>query len=180
MSRIRTLADILSRDDDEQEVYHTDQSLRNQRAKQGFFTAKAHSFDFLHLIKCWKDIVGPMLAQNTIPLKIKAGQLYVLTKHSVFAQELSFVDQVIIEKIKKDFPSFEKQIEKIRYITGNFSAEEFNRHPNKKAANDLSQKKQPHPFDPIYRQKLLKAQSFFADVEDSEMRELLIKAYLAN
>jgi hypothetical protein len=179
MTKMRTLAEILSKDDDSEELYHTDQQWRAKRASWGRFTKVAHTFDFIHLVKNWKDIVGAMLSENTIPLKIKNNQLYILTKHAVFSQELSFMEQMIIQKIEETFPNFKGKIKKIRFSTGDFSSEEFN-NVQKQHEKQTSQKpKEPNRFDPNYRKKLMHAQKLFSDIEDEEMRELLIQAYLA-
>lgn len=180
MSKIRTIAEILSQDDDSEELYPSDQRRRNYRAKLGRYTRNTHTFDFIHLVKNWEKIVGTMLAQNTIPLKIKNAQLFILTKHAVFSQELSFMDQMIIKKIEEMFPAFQGKIKKVRFSTGNFSSEEFNRFQDKKKQQEQKIKTPTgHRFDPNYRNKKAKAVQLFSDIEDEEIKELLIQVYLA-
>ena len=132
MTKIRSIADILSHDDNSEELYHTDEARRKRRAKMGRFTKSSNTFDFIHLVKNWDKIVGPMLAQNTIPLKIKSRNLFILTKHAVFSQELGFMVQLIIDKIEEQFPNFKGQIKKIRFASGDYSSEEFNAIKEKK------------------------------------------------
>lgn len=60
-----------------------------------FSKEKSHlsdSFDFLALIRAWKDIAGAKLSEHTIPLKNQNGVLIVLSNHSAFANELSFME----------------------------------------------------------------------------------------
>ena len=182
MNKMRSLSEILSKDDDSEELYRSDQYRRKKRAGLGGFTKTGHGFDFIHLVKNWEQIVGKMLSQNTIPLKIKNSQLFILTKHAVFSQELSFMDQMIIKKIEDSFPIFQGRIKKIRFSTGNFSSEEFNSAQKEKLNQDqknLNKKNIQHPFNPKFRQKKAHAQSLFADIEDEEIKDLLIKVYLA-
>lgn len=179
MSKMRSIGEILSQDDDSEELYSTDQRRRKSRANRGRFTRNAHSFDFIHLVKNWEKIVGTMLSQNTIPLKIKNNNLFILTKHAVFSQELSFMDQMIIKKIEEMFPIFQDKIKKVRFSTGNFSSEEFNQFQNKKKMQKVAENtKKSHRFDPNYRRKKMQADQLFSDIEDQEMKDLLIQIYL--
>lgn len=181
MSKMRSLGEIFSQDDNSEELYSSDQRRRKSRANLGRFTRFAHTFDFIHLVKNWEKIVGTMLSQNTIPLKIKNNQLFILTKHAVFSQELSFMDQMIIKKIEEMFPAYKGKIKKVRFSTGNFSSDEFNQlqDKKKKQVNISKAQKGGHRFDPNFRNKKAKAEDFFSDIEDDEMRELLIQVYLA-
>lgn len=182
MSKMRSIGEILSQDDDSEELYSTDQRRRKGRAKLGRFTRNAHTFDFIHLVKNWEQIVGTMLSQNTIPLKIKNHNLFILTKHAVFSQELSFMDQMIIKKIEDLFPAFNGKIKKVRFSTGNFSSDEFNQFQSKKNTQAGVEKpqKQAHRFDPNYRKKKMHAEQIFSDIEDEEIKDLLIQVYLAD
>ena len=180
MTKVRSIAEILSQDDNSEELYHTDQAYRKKRAQLGRFTKSSQTFDFIHLVKNWDKIVGPMLAQNTIPLKIKNGNLFILTKHAVFSQELSFMTQLIISKIEENFPNFKGKIKKIRFSSGDYSSEEFNTIKESRPGKDHVSVKKHHPFDPRFRQKKLQAEALFSDIEDQEIKDLLVQIYLAD
>lgn len=181
MTKMRTLGEILTQDDNSEELYHTDQQKRRYRASRGRFTKDPHTFDFIHLVKRWEELVGPMLAQNTIPLRIKNSQLYVLTKHAVFSQELSFMEQLLIQKIEDTFTGFKNKIKKIRFVTGNFSSEEFNQFQQKTIEKAPQENKSSaHRFDPHYRQRKAQVSQFFSDIDDPEIQELLVQICLTN
>ena len=136
-------------------------------------------FDFIHLVKKWDSIVGKMLADNTMPLKIKRSNLYILTKHSIFSTELSMMSPLIIQKIEQEFPYFKGQIKKISFSHGDFSAEEFKK--LKEEAPGVIKtlpKKESHQFDPQFRARKQEVETMFSDVEDEEVRNLLIKITL--
>lgn len=178
MKKMKSLAQILSSSKSEEEVYSTDNKKRWWRAKKGFYSRDPHLFDFIHLVKAWEEIVGKMLAQNTVPLRIKNNDLYIATKHSIFSQELGFMGPMIIEKIEHMFPSFNGKIKKIRFTHSNYSSEEFNELKGQKTQNIVKEKPLPHPFDPKFRARKAQVEEMFKDVEDDEVRKLLINITL--
>jgi len=95
MNDLKMLYDILGRDDTKEEVYTTDQKKRYWRSQKGQYSKTKGLFNFLQLIKDWESIVGPMMAKNTVPLKVKSKTLFISTKHAIFAQELGFLTPVI-------------------------------------------------------------------------------------
>jgi hypothetical protein len=179
MTKMRSLAEILSSNDDSEELYTTDNVRRKKRAQMGRFTKSSATLDFIHLVKNWDKIVGPMLAQNTIPLRVKSGNLFILTKHAVFSQELSLMSQLIIDKVEELFPSFRGHIKKVRFSTGDYSSEEFNNMKDKNNSNPPPNPKH-HPFDPKYRMKKKQADALFSDIDDEEIKQLLVQVYLAD
>ncbi len=72
-------------------------------------------FDFIQLTQQWPDIVGPWLGQFTRPLKLSQGLFIIVTKHSVFAQELSYMEGTLKQKIEGHFPKLQGEITKIRF-----------------------------------------------------------------
>ena len=182
MKKLKSLADILSSSNEDEELYVSEKSKRKWRANKGLYSKQAHLFDFIHLVNRWELIVGKMLSQNTIPIKIKRSVLYVLTKHSVFSHELSLMSPLIIQKIEDNFPYFKGQIKKINYSSGNYSSEEFNKLKNERegANKEAPKKDAPHPFDPKFRARKSQVQKMFEDVEDEQIKELLIKITLDN
>lgn len=53
--------------------------------------------------KSWNAIVGEHVAQNSVPIKVENGVLYVSVKNSVWRQELSMRKPQILKKIEEEF-----------------------------------------------------------------------------
>jgi hypothetical protein len=134
------------------------------------------SFDFLSLIRAWKDIAGAKLSEHTIPLKNQNGTLIVLSNHSAFANELSFMELPLKKKIFEKFPALEKHIVSIKFIvdTTHFAKqyEQFVTPVEKKKAQTL------HPYSPEFRKLKKEAEELFIDVEDAEVKEKMISLYI--
>ena len=177
MKHLKSISDILNNYSDTDEVYTTDQKKKLWRKSKGYFTRDENTFSFIHLIKAWEEIVGKLLADNSIPLKIKNGTLFVSTKHQIFAQEMSFLDQTIIDKIHARFPDLRKNITKIKYINNEFTLQDFNQPTHQKKSKPI--KKKLHPFSPEYKQRLYLANELFEDIEDQEVKDALMKYYLS-
>jgi phosphoenolpyruvate synthase/pyruvate phosphate dikinase len=178
MKKMKSLAEILSSSKSDEEVYSSENKKRFWRAKKGYYSRDPHLFDFIHLVKSWEAIVGKMLAENTVPLRIKNNDLYIATKHSIFSQELGFMGPMIIEKIEHMFPAFNGKIKKIRFTHSNYSSDEFNELKGQKVQNQKEKKPAPHPFDPKFRARKMEVEEMFKDVEDDEVRKLLISITL--
>ena len=54
---------------------------------------------FQHLLQCWTQVVGSVVAAQTRPLSIYRGVLKVATASSVWSQNLNFERQRILEKL---------------------------------------------------------------------------------
>jgi hypothetical protein len=178
VKKIKSLAEILSSSNSDDELYISENYKRKKRAQKGYYSRKENLFDFIHLVNRWETIVGKMLADNTIPLKIKRSTLYILTKHSIFSQELSLMSQMIIQKIEESFPNFRGQIKKISFSSGNFSSDEFNKIKVENHMEPKKEKEAPHPFDPKFRARKKQVEQMFDDVEDEEVKNLLINIAL--
>jgi predicted nucleic acid-binding Zn ribbon protein len=60
---------------------------------------------FQLLLKYWPDVVGVTVAAHTRPVSIQRKILWVATSSAVWAQELSFSRQRILEKLNGQLPS---------------------------------------------------------------------------
>lgn len=172
---IKTISDILSHMDEKTEVYKTDHEYYNKRKRRGIYSRNDGIFDFLFLVKNWEEIVGKMLSENTIPLRIKNNNLIIMTKHSIFSQELSLISPLIIQKIEENFPIFEGKIKNIKFSNGKYSADDFN---TKKEKIKKTPHKRLHRFDPNLQSKKLKAKEIFKDIDDEEMQEILERLFI--
>jgi hypothetical protein len=151
-------------------------SARISRAKTK--KKSADIFDFLELINNWELVVGPKLVEHTIPLKLKNKNLTVLTSHPVFAQQLSFMEKGIIDKIEVSFPAIKGQIRKIFFQADN-------RHflQKKKQANIKKEKKETfekkwHKQSPQYKKLVAKADDLLSAIQDQEVKESLKSIYI--
>ena len=177
MKHTKSLGEVLAHAGDEEEVYTSDQIRRLKRAKRGRFSKTKGLFDFIYLIRSWDKIVGELMAKNTIPHKIMRSTLIVMTKHSIFAQELSFMGPQIIQKIEENIPELKGKIQKIKFSHANFSWDEFKSSQFKKVSKGTSRPKL-HPHSPQYKLKMKRAQEVFNDIEDDEVKELLTSLFM--
>lgn len=134
------------------------------------------SFDFLALIRAWKDIAGGKLSEHTIPLKNQNGTLIILSNHSAFANELSYMEIPLKKKIFEKFPALEKHILSIKFIVDSthFSKqyEQFVAPIEKKKTQAL------HPYSPEFRKLKKEAEELFGHIEDQEIKEKMISLYI--
>lgn len=148
-------------------------------SKGGVKNSLAESFDFLSLIKAWREIAGDKLSTHTIPLKNQNGTLIILSNHSAFANELSFMELPLKKKIFERFPSLEKSILSIKFIvdTTHFQTqyEQFIV-PMEKIEKRNSTLL--HPFSPEYRRLKKEGEEFFKDIDDSELKEKMVSLYI--
>jgi hypothetical protein len=132
------------------------------------------TFDFLNLIEKWPSIVGPKLALVTCPLKIKFDSLFIITKHSIFSQELSFLSEEIKKEIFKIFPHLNKVITKLVFQTQEsfFQQKEESLLSKKELVNKL------HPQSPLYRIRKNQAEKIFNEIDDNEIKKLLTSIFI--
>lgn len=139
----------------------------------------ADSFDFISLIKAWKEIAGEKLSEHTIPLKNQNGTLMILSNHSAFANELSFMELPLKKKIFARFPNLEKSISNIKFIV---DSTHFQKQYLQFVAPMEKIKKQNdsllHPYSPEFRRLKKEADEFFAEIEDPEVREKMVSLYI--
>lgn len=139
----------------------------------------SEGFDFIGLIKSWKEIAGEKLSEHTIPLKNQNGTLLVLSNHSAFANELSFMELPLKKKIFAKFPELEKSILNIKFVV---DSTHFSKQYAQFAAPKEAVKKQNenllHPFSPEFRKRKKEAEEMFAHIDDPEIKERMISLYI--
>lgn len=143
--------------------------LKRDELKQFYQT-----FDFLDLINKWPQIVGEKLAAVTSPLKLKQDALYVMTKHPVYSQQLSFLSEEIKSEIFKVFPRLQSILKRIVFQT----QENYFQEKSKITEQQLEATNRLHPQSPRYKILRLEAEKFFKDIEDHEVRERLISIFI--
>jgi hypothetical protein len=150
---------------------HSENSFKKEK---GSFTKE--SFDFLSLIRSWKDIAGNKLSEHTIPLKNQNGTLVILSNHSAIANELSYMELPLKRKIFEKFPNLEKSILSIKFIIDSThfqkQYQQFIVPTEKKKIQNL------HPFSPEFRKLKKEAVDFFLDIEDADLKEKMISLYI--
>jgi hypothetical protein len=142
--------------------------------KRDEMTSFYQTFDFLELIEKWPEIVGAKLSNVTSPLKLKQDTLFIVTKHSIYSQELSFVSEQIKEETFKFFPKLRNIIKKIAYQT----QEKFFEEQKKEAQRVAEVVQKLHPQSPRFKLLKIEAEKIFHDVEDAEIRTRLISLYI--
>jgi len=136
------------------------------------------SFDFLSLIECWPEIVGERLAKHTMPLKNNNGYLTILTNHSAFSQQLSFMDNILKKKIIQKFPSLTGKIKKIYFQANSTHFEQKIEILNKRKKNQSTKLEIPHKFSPTYKKLYALALEEFSDIDDEELKQQFISIYI--
>lgn len=137
------------------------------------------SFDFISLIKSWPKIAGEKLSEHTIPLKNQNGTLLILSNHSAFANELSYMEIPLKNKIFATFPSLQQSIQKIKFIvdTTHFNQQFL----NFAAPLEKIKKKNEtllHPYSPEFRRLKKEAENLFSDIQEIEIKEQMISLYI--
>lgn len=174
---MKSLAEVLTKSSRSEELYTSDQKHNQRRAQKGYYTRGENTFDFINLIKNWENIVGGVLAQNSIPLKIRKKTLFINTKHPIFAQEMGFISPKIIEKLKEHYPSL-THIDKIKFFHNEFITD-FNQ-INLKSEQNKIKKKKLHPYSPEFKRKQQEACELFDEIEDADVKKALKEFYLNN
>ena len=139
----------------------------------------SESFDVLSLIKGWHDIAGDKLSEHTIPLKNQNGTLVILSNHSAFANELSFMELILKKKIFAKFPSLEKSIKKIKFIVDSTHFQKQYSHFVAVPQKIQKENQQTlHKFSPEFIRLRKEAEEFFRDLEDEEVKKSMISLYI--
>ena len=132
------------------------------------------TFDFLDLIKKWPEIVGPKLSTVTSPLKIRNDSLFVMTKHAVYSQELSFLAEEIKKEIFKIFPKLRPVIHKLVFQT----QENYFNPQRTQEVLQTPAKPKLHPQSPQYKILKMEADRLFGDIPDPDLKEMLISIFI--
>ena len=135
------------------------------------------SFDFLALIRSWPEIAGAKLSEHTIPLKNQNGTLMILSNHSAFANELSFMELPLKKKIFDKFPSLAKSIYSLKFIV---DTTHFDEQYKRFIAPTKIQKEQfyLHPHSPEYKTLKKEANILFEQIVDEDIKEKMISIYI--
>lgn len=132
------------------------------------------TFDFLDLIKKWPDIIGPKLSGVTSPLKLKQDALFIMTKHPIYSQQLSFLAPEIKVEIFKVFPKLKSIIKNLVFLT----QENFFQEQAKTQEKLIEVEHKLHPQSPRFRILKAEAEKFFGDIEDEVLKEKMISIYI--
>lgn len=135
-------------------------------------------FDFLDLVNGWGIIVGERLKESTIPLKLMNKSLTVLASHPVFAQQLSFMEKVIIGKIEKNFPQMTGHIAKIYFKADNAFFNKQVKEVQQKEVKRQEFKQKWHKHSPEYKALEEQALKVIGEVSDPVLKEQLVSLYI--
>ncbi|MBP5296655.1 MAG: DUF721 domain-containing protein, partial [Bacteriovoracaceae bacterium] len=145
-------------------------------------------FDFFQLVAAWPQIVGPRVALQTLPLKNTGTALTILVGHPTYAQQLSFMEDNLRQKIITLFPNLRSKIKRFFFQTN----PRFFREEKQRQARILAQAKAEvaapmaavarpwilHPQSPEYQRLYTEASQQLANVEDEELKQQLISIYI--
>ncbi len=74
------------------------------------------NLDDARIWKVWDEVVGPAIARNAQPLRIKNRQLRVRVSDPIWYQELKFIEESIREKLNNRLGR--KAVDKIEFSVG--------------------------------------------------------------
>lgn len=166
---------------DDEFVYENDYKAQARRRQKGLYSRNKSSMKFVDLIYQWKKIVSPVLAEHTIPLKLKNKTLFILMTHSIFGQELQSEQIKIIKKLEKALPIFKEKIKRFKFI---ISEQKLN---NLKTEKKRIKKKEEapkefkdsfNPFDPEVSHWKEFYQRHFSHIEDPELEQIMQNLFL--
>jgi hypothetical protein len=170
MSTFKSLKDLLD----------TNYNIKPPHARGNSKNHKtSEAFNFLSLIKEWPLIVGEKLAAKTVPLKNQRKTLVILSNHSAYSEQLSFMSDKIIEKINEHFPMLHGKIANIKYMTNpaHFKLQQevatTLKDSDPKELSDLT-----HQFSPTDQALVKEAEVYFQDIEDEEVRKSLKSIFI--
>ncbi len=140
----------------------------------------SEGMNFLKFIENWENIVGERLAKYTIPLKHKDSILVVLTNHPTFAQQISFMEPMLIKKIEKCHPQLKNKIKKITYQHNDSFFEQQKKVISNKKVESKENHWQPknHRHSPEFQKLSREAEIQFENIEDIELKKQLINIYI--
>ena len=131
------------------------------------------TFDFLELVQKWPEIIGPAFAKVTSPLKIKGDSLIIVTTHSSYSHNISYLSEELKQKIFVLFPALKPVIKKLNFQTQeNFFQQKKAEEAKKPVIPKL------HPQDPRYKVMKQEADRLFGDIEETELRELMMSIFM--
>jgi hypothetical protein len=160
--------------------------LQGQTANAPKSSAKAKNgrevFDFFQLVAAWPQIVGPRVALQTLPLKNTGTALTILVGHPTYAQQLSFMETSLRQKITTLFPSLRQKVQRFFFQTNPRFFREEKERQNKILANAKNTPRTSapslHPQSPTYQKLYAAAAAELKNVTDPEIKNLLISIYI--
>ena len=135
------------------------------------------TFDFLSLLEKWPDIIGERWSKHTIPLKLKFKTLTILTNHSAFSQELSFMSEILKQKIVQEFPNLKSSLNKVQFQVNSAFFEEEREKAEKQQAKHRPENN-IHPYSPLYKKLKKEAGDYFEQIEEGEIKEILTSIFI--
>lgn len=140
------------------------------------------AFDFLTLIRKWPDVVGPRLAQHTIPLKNTQRSLTILTDHPAYSEQLKFMEVQLLKKIKEQFPALRDSLRTLYFKTDSsfFQKQKAMAETRSGESSEHKEKMEQafHKYSPEYRKLKAEADEEFKDIGSDEVREKLTSIYI--
>jgi hypothetical protein len=132
------------------------------------------AMQLVQLFNSWGHIVGPMFGKHTVPSGLYKGKLFVISSHPAYAQEMRNFESQIVKKVNQSGLLQGQQVKQIttRYHYASFvdSKKEFQKINDKKSLKaDLKS------FSP---EEVALEQSLFPDIDDPEVRDLLVSLSL--
>ncbi len=129
------------------------------------------SFDFFQLVKNWSKIIGNQIAKETIPLKLQRGNLTILARHAIYAQQLSFLETQMIDAISKEFKQLKGKIDRVTFqVNGSFFS-------IKQSSSLLPPEAEPkstskfNKYSPEYKEAKRRSDEIFCDINDEQIRD---------
>jgi hypothetical protein len=113
---------------------------------------------------CWDDVVGPTIAHKAQPEGIRNGILFVTVTSSVWMQELSFMKDMILEKLNKKMDT--SMINDLRFKIGKIPIP-----PHADGATALP---------PLENEDLAKIEQATSSIQDQEIRHSLQNLFAAS
>lgn len=107
----------------------------------------------------WTEVVGPTIARNAQPERIRNGTLLVKVTSPVWMQQLQYMKDMIAEKINQRART--DAVKNIFFVVGNVAGET-------KAEETLSEPKNPHPSPPLESKA---NEELLQSISDPEIRE---------
>ena len=146
--------------------------LNNSSSKE--FNSKQRfdktAFDFFVLINNWKDIIGPHFSRNSLPVKLTNKTLTIITAHSTISHQLSYIEEDLLKRIHELYPELSQQLQYIKYKVNQGVFLEKQKQETKTIINDSK----THPYSPVFRELKKNAEKEFENINDSEIRDILI------
>ena len=157
-------------------------SFPRKKSPHYYSPKKQKEFEFVDLHMNWKKIVGDKLNEFTRPQKIHRHTLYIMTKHSQYAHHLVHMEEPLKEKIFSVYPTLKGKVKKLRFVQNeDFFRDETNTFEVENMTQDrqyLNKQHKYHPQSPAIKKLKAEAEKEFADLDDGELKESLIKLFI--